>query len=165
MSDTLTSTMKEMGLISNETADRVSFAFDCMEISETEIYRAQKKHPSAHDALYKSFGKLCPPEGMWKFGKELYRAYVREQLERIAEDKPINVPTDAEILMCFSEMMLKAPLTPDATKLCFDIFARAFPDHPILKDVDPMYESSKGACFLMEIDIRKHLGKIERSGS
>jgi hypothetical protein len=136
-----------------------------MEIAEQEISAGRVRYPESASQISSLFSYLCPPDGMRDFGNLVYRVYASEQIDRIGKQNigmDIRRPTKTEILMALSRMSEKAPLTPDATKLYFDLFSVLFPDHAILKDIEPMHESYKGACNEIRDEIVKHLGMINR---
>lgn len=163
-----TNILTKIGM-SDRTCSAISFTFDCMEIAEQEIAYGKAQYPQMAKEIDGLFGYLCPPPGMRDFGLQVYRAYVKEQVERVATQTLgrmllIEQPTKVEVLMALSRISEKAPLTPDATKLYFDLFAELFPDHYILKEIEPHHESHKGASTEIKRDIIKHLGLINRGG-
>ena len=158
--------------VSENICNSIGFTFDCMEIAEQEIASGKARHPQTASEIDGLFGYLCPPPGMRDFGKQVYRAYVKEQVERVANQYlgvpvVIEQPTKVEVLMTLSRLSEKAPLTPDATKLYMDLFIELFPEQR-LQGMNPAEwdtrESYRGACQEIKRDIIKHLDLIDRGG-
>jgi hypothetical protein len=143
--------------------DRLTFTFDCMEVAEQEISSGRARYPDKKDEINALFEFLCPVPGMQEVGTLLYRAYVKELVERTATGQSINLATDAEVIMVLAAASATTPLSSDATKLYFDIFKKLFPNDPLSRDIQPMYETYVGACEQLKQAIVTRLGKIDRS--
>lgn len=100
-----------------------------MGIAEEEIAAAQSRHPEKADSLRGAFMSLVPPVSMrGPVCPDVYRAHVRELLERVAAGRPTGPITDAEVLLALSWGSLRAPLERDHAALMGKLFAQVMGD-------------------------------------
>ena len=107
--------------------------FSRMEIVEDEIEKARIKHGEVERGpLWNSFMACKPSELFYtsRYSDNLYRAHVREILDRvaIAPDKPkaLEPATDAEVMILLIEASLRAPLTHDYFIVYATLFHKRF---------------------------------------
>ena len=103
---------------------RVAFTFDCVGIAEEELKAA--KLPKDQDS--RVFRAGCPSPPLCDKGIGLYRAHIRELIERAREGADLRPATDAELLAVVSETSLIAPLSAGAVATAAYLFERVFPD-------------------------------------
>ncbi len=127
------------------TSKMSSFAdiFDKMEIAGEEVESARKRWPNASDEIDQAFMILVPSQFMGERpSNNVYRAYCRELLDRVANHKNLDEPTAAEMVMVFYNTSLFAPLVNDEAGAYKMLFDECFPDSKIDVEVHP---SCKGA--------------------
>lgn len=106
----------------------IAQTFGRMEIAEEEIAAARKCYPArVRSRVDGSFGVLCPSPVLRDRGDELYRAHVREMIDRCVRGEDCRRGTDAEVLAVVLASSLKAPLARDAQAVAEKLFARLFP--------------------------------------
>ncbi|MGI5185475.1 hypothetical protein ACQEVZ_55455 [Dactylosporangium sp. CA-152071] len=109
--------------------------FSAMDWAEDEIKRATRRHPDQADMLYHAFSLVQPRDIGTGMGAEfVYRAHVRELLERIAAGADTRIPTAAELCLVCTQVSLQVPLHGALAGLYFRMWLRAFPDRPIASD-------------------------------
>ena len=101
-------------------------AFNAMEIAEDEIDRAMRLYPESKKAIWNAFKMLQMPAIFRGKSDELYRAYCRELLARVAEGKDVRPATDAELVVNIAEASLGAPPTRTAGYLYMTLFHKIF---------------------------------------
>jgi hypothetical protein len=156
--------LQAMALIKvpDQVTTSLKFTFDCMGIAEKEIAAGKKKCPKMAEYIDKAFAYLMPPGGFEKYPLFVYQSYVKEQIERMANEIDIDWATDTEILITLSNMMLRAPLSQDYAKLAMDLFEKVFPEMKLPKTDQRYYESYRGATKEVYRLIRNRLGLINR---
>ena len=104
--------------------------FDLMEIAEDEIGRGMDLHPGKAAEITDCFTFARPTKYLLNTGTHLYRAHVRELVERVANGVELTLGTDAELVGMMSQLSLEAggPLTRSATGMMLRVFHRLFPD-------------------------------------
>lgn len=97
-----------------------------IELAEDEIDQAQARHPEAADLIKSCFLPLKPSQFLNGAPDMVYRAHVRELLDRVAQGQPLAPGTGVEIMMVLKECSFIAPLNSDATGLYLKLFQDAF---------------------------------------
>ncbi len=119
--------------IFQEACSQLAPIFQQMEWAEDEIQQAQRRHPAQADLLWTTFRLLQPTLDLMR--TELaYRSHCRELLERVARGQDTRPGTSAELAMACSETSLLAPLTTSGSGLYLRVWAKAFPDRPVMDD-------------------------------
>lgn len=137
-------------------------SLDCMEVAEQEIARAQAEHPEHAATLRRVFG-VAMPGNLATYGQTLYRAHVRELLDRVVDGFPFDLGTDAEVLDVLSTASLRAPLGSQAAALFERLFARMFPaEAATVLDGGPRAEPWQGASSELASEIKRKLRKKDR---
>jgi len=132
--------LKDLDVNTNTITD----AFSRMDVAEEEIQRAQQVYPDQSDRLWCAFHLLCPPSILNGRPVEMYQAYCRELLERIATEEDTTLGTNAECLIALSEASLRSPMTQTAKALYFDLFKAVFGE-----DVIDKLDIAKGAQYMV----------------
>jgi hypothetical protein len=108
-------------------SDALSSIFESMEWAETEIAAAEIRHPDRAALVHSCFLPLQPsPVISTLMNERIYRAHVRELLDRVAEGKALTPATYAELCILFSAASLAAPLNQDGTAAYNYCFKKAF---------------------------------------
>jgi hypothetical protein len=107
--------------------------FQQMEWAEEQIELAQRLHPAQARLLWTTFRLLLPTHHLMRT-EFVYRSHCRELLERVARGQDTRPGTSAEVAIVCSETSQLAPLTTAGSGLYLRMWARAFPDQPILDD-------------------------------
>jgi hypothetical protein len=106
---------------------QLSQLLDFAEVAEQEIERAKQATPEHAHEIDRVFALLAPG-ALIDYGAELYRAHVRELIERVVDGLPLDLGTDAEICAALCFASLKAPLGVQPVALYERTFARCFPE-------------------------------------
>ena len=124
---------------------RVEDVFRYAAIADEEIERmcvGRKMHEKK--LLLDSFLKLRPPRLF--FGKDVrvYRHHCRELLGRVLSKflLPLNLGTDAEVMLALSETLLAAPLQQDAAALYSRLYQKIFGDLDLRYDIAESYQGA-----------------------
>lgn len=94
-----------------------------LEVVFEELQRCNE-HPFRGNAMHEAFPILHCPEGLQQMALPVYRAYVREQLDRACSRKPTDLLTDAEVLAALSAASLRAPLDRNHAALMGELFTK-----------------------------------------
>ncbi len=89
-----------------------------------------------------AFAILCPPELLRGKCEQVYRAHVRELLQRVVNNQDTTAPTQAELLCAMLEMSYRAPLNCQYTAVAEHLYPRVM-DRPL--DGTPTPEPWTGA--------------------
>lgn len=100
--------------------------FSMMEVAEQEISDAMIRHPERCVHIWNSFGLFSSDVSRFSdFSLHLWRAHVREILERVALPKCNkdlrNLGTIADACLVFYHCSMRTPLTEDATYAYYSI--------------------------------------------
>lgn len=117
----LTGLIRDMG---GPDLDRI---FGHMEIAEREITRGTELYRQYANKIWDAFMMLQPDDYMSRLDNQIYRAHCRELIDRIghgASKDTMELGTDAEALIAFSEASLAAPLTSDGTYAFLRLFRK-----------------------------------------
>lgn len=119
--------------------------FHLMDIAEQEIgrwvitlQRKQQEHRTRGHAQHyidqvdqtlqrvskQAFAILCPPEILRGKCEQVYRAHVRELLQRTVDNQDTTAPTQAELLCATLEMSYRAPLNQQYAALAEHLYPR-----------------------------------------
>lgn len=114
------------------TGDSAGFAdviklLDLAGVADFEIQQAQQQHPE-HAALLRRAFLACTPTGFLAYDPRVYRAHVRELLDRVIDGLDLAPGTDAEVLAVLVQASLRAPLGQQAATLYERLFARVLPE-------------------------------------
>lgn len=121
-------------------------AFRTITWAEEEIDAAQRRHPSAADAIWHSFGLLRPTLELTRT-EPVYRSHCRELLDRIARGEDTRPGTAAECCIALSETSLRVPLSTSAAGLYARMWALAQLSPVELTDASEHYEALEGALI------------------
>ena len=94
-------------------------------------------------------------------GFELYASHAAELVERVADESPLELATNAEVLLALSAQSLKAPLNRDGQLAMESLFARIFPDRV---ETPPPPESYAGHLDELLNELRRRLIVKTRRG-
>ena len=150
--------LPEMGVVAD--------VFRMMEYAEEEIQAAYARFPRrVRSRVRGSFVVLCSSAVLSGRGDRLYRAHVRELIERFVARKDCRPATDAEVLAAILQMSLVAPLARTAQATAERLFARLFPEEgrKVLPE-GPDSPSWEGADKEMVSALRKKLTVADRKG-
>ena len=100
--------------------------FNCIEIAENEIAAFKRRYPTRRADLYNAFKHLQPPSYMLDKDTRIYKAHVRELLERIAKRDSDPRATRAEILLALSELSFRTPIRREAANAAAILFREIF---------------------------------------
>lgn len=112
------------GLFAGSAGVAIRGLFDRMTIAEEEIARLEREPPGAFSTVY-------PTPVLRGKRRDLYRAHVRELLERLergAGKAKLEEATDAELLAGMYEASARAPLSSEASAVYDRLFSRIFPE-------------------------------------
>ena len=98
--------------------------FENMTVAEEEL---AKLFPSKDDEPAGVFMAACPREAIRGAPEHLYRAYVREQAERLRDGEPIDTATTAEVARFLSDLSLVRQLSRDEQAAYDETFRELFP--------------------------------------
>jgi hypothetical protein len=132
-----------------EVSSQLGPIFEQMEWAEDEIAQAQRRHPARADLLWTTFRLLVPTQDLMRT-EFVYRSHCRELLERVARGKDTRPGTSAELGIVCCHTSLLAPLTTAGSGLYLRVWAKAFPDRPVLDDRGEQlehYEALKGSVI------------------
>jgi hypothetical protein len=129
--------------------------------AEDEITSAQERHPQASADLWHSFRLLIPTHDTMST-EFVYRAHVRELLDRVVKGEDTRPGTWAEIVGVCRDVSVKIPMHGALGGLFFRAWARAFPDREVFID-----RSHHEALHSSEIDdlestVRRRLSVRDR---
>jgi len=103
MQNELLSAMSEEGPDpDNPWRNAVICAFDKMEISESMIAKARRRHPNHGAAIWNAFRLLTPNSLLYKAPEPVYRAHCAELLTRVRKGLDTTLGSNAEIMMALS---------------------------------------------------------------
>ena len=124
----------------------VDYTTDRIKVAEEEIAGAKRRYPQKAKELHDSFKILIPPPFFSKLDIQVYRAHVKELLQRIARKKDISLATRAELCAYLSDLSLRVPIHGDLYCLYSQCFRTVFPIKywEIFRRVKP-YSSYKGS--------------------
>jgi hypothetical protein len=127
-----------------QTRSQLGSIFEQMEWAEDEIEQAQRRHPAQAALLWTTFRLLVPTRDIMRT-EFVYRSHSRELLERVAAGKDTRPGTYAEMAIACCETSLLAPLSTAGAGFYMRVWAKAFPDQPLL-DADEQL----GHCEALE---------------
>jgi hypothetical protein len=140
----------------------LSGLFEQMEWAEDEITRAQRRHPEARDRLYHAF-KVCTPTHELMATEFVYRAHVREQLDRVMAGQDTRPGTDVELICMLSDTSKLAPMNDSGAGLYGRLWIRRFPQHKVWDDIAPHHEALHSAQIdWAESEARRKLAVRDR---
>lgn len=129
--------------------------------AEDEIAAAQKRHPESSEEIWRSFPILLPTHTLMNT-EFVYRAHVRELLDRVAKGEDTRPGTWAEIACTCHDVSLKVPLTGDAFGLYCRAWEIAFPQMPLFTDRDHYESIYASEIDRLEDDTRRKLAVADR---
>ncbi|MER5352531.1 hypothetical protein ABT093_19640 [Kitasatospora sp. NPDC002551] len=134
-----------MGALARQAAP----AAEGWELAEEEISAARERHgETERGPLWNAF-LLLQPSDVLESAPLLYRAHVRELLERVAAREDTRPATSAELLAALSAGSVQVPLSPSAVCLAARLVARLPPGDTLPVDVEVLdiegYERLFGA--------------------
>lgn len=132
-----------------------------MEIAEEEITQAMQQHPLKAALLFDSFLTVTPTLNMTTLTPQVYRAHVRELLDRVIHKQDVRPGTLAEVMIALSEASLHAPLIENAGFLYARIFRSIFGEDAV-PGLSAFRESHQGAANQIERDLRRKLTVANR---
>ena len=125
-------------------------AFSWVAIADTEVRRAQERHPGQADLVYHAWPLMERPYWLPPI-PFVYAGYIRELLDRVAAGQDTRPGTAAEIaVVCSRVLGLKAPTA--LAGLYYRAYVAAFPDHLVYEgqaEAVAWYEREAGP----EIDV------------
>jgi hypothetical protein len=127
-------------------------AFGWVAIADTEIRRAQKRHPDQADLMYHAWPLLELPYWMPPI-PFVYAGYIRELLDRVATGQDTRPGTAGEIVVACS-LVLDLKFAHALAGLYHRMWAVAFPDHLVYEgqaEAAAWYERDAGS----EIDVHE----------
>jgi hypothetical protein len=142
--------------------ERAGSLFHLMAIAETEILAAKKRHPSAAPRLHAAFAICAPPGALRPLAEQVYRAHVRELLERVAAGQDTRPGTDAEVLAAMSQGSLVAPPTELWAHLMERLFNAIMGPHTFLVDASMPREPHPGAADELRAELGRKLTNPDR---
>lgn len=128
------STLEE---IVNETSLQLGPIFEQMEWAEEEIDQAQGRHPAQASLLWTTFRLFVPTSDLMRT-ELVYRSHCRELLERVAAGEDARPGTNAELAIACCETSQLAPMTTAGAGLYMRVWARAFPDQPLVDNEEQL---------------------------
>lgn len=147
-----------------QTCSELGSIFEQMEWAEDEIEHAQRRHPAKTALLWTTFRLLVPTHDIMRT-EFVYRSHCRELLERAAAGEDTRPGTYAEMAIACCETSLLAPLSTAGAGFYMRVWARAFPDQPLI-DADEQlghYEAlERRAMDDHEAVLRRKLGRPQR---
>lgn len=114
--------------------------------AEDEIEAAQRRHPSAADRIWHSFGLLAPTHPLMRT-EFVYRSHCRELLDRAAGGKDTRPGTAVECCIALSITSLAAPLRSSAVGLYARMWSFAQLPPVELTDRRAHYEALDGSLI------------------
>ncbi|MFD5610469.1 hypothetical protein [Kitasatospora sp. NPDC127060] len=127
MTDHLVDTVwltRTLGAMADPKARTVDDTADAWELVEAEIAAARKRHgETERGPIWGAFLLLQHTPPLEKVPR-LYRAHVREVLDRVATGQDTRPATDAELLAALSASSVQVPLSPSAACLVARLLAR-----------------------------------------
>jgi hypothetical protein len=128
MTDNLFADARVLELLGGGFASTIARVFRQVEIAEEEIATARgTSEQDQADPVWNAFPLLRATHDLMA-SEFIYRAHVRELLDRVSKGHDTRPATDAEIAVNVSEASLSTPLHGRAVGLQMRLFARAFPD-------------------------------------
>ena len=109
-----------VGALAQQTAP----AADAWDVAEEEIAAARQRHGETEQGPIWGAFPLLQHTGPLEKAPSLYRAHVRELLERVAARQDTRPATDAELLAALTASSVKVPLSPSAACLAARLLAR-----------------------------------------
>ena len=119
--------------IVEQASSQLGPIFEQMEWAEEEIEAAQRLHPAQAGLLWTTFRLLVPTHDLMRT-EFVYRSHCRELLERVARGQDTRPGTGAEVAIACCQTSLLAPLSTAGSGLYLRVWAKAFPDHPVMDD-------------------------------
>ncbi len=98
-----------------------------MEIAEEEIEAGKSRHPLASDRIHEAFKYLRPTDALAEMGEKLYRAHVKELIQRVASETDTRPGTTAEMVAILSRLSTVAPFPRSSQLLYEKLFTALFP--------------------------------------
>lgn len=134
-----------------------------IEWAADEITAAQARHPELADVLHHSFDLIKPTQDLMA-REDLYRAHVRELLERLAVGESTKSGTSVEVLGSLVHASLVTPLNAGAFALYRRMWRRiGLPEIEAIAESDDHYEAISGAhADQLEADARRALARRDR---
>lgn len=96
----------------NSLYNTLSGVFDLIEIADSELNAAAAANPEKAQEIQSIFGQLSTTVNMFtgSINPEIFRASVRQTIERVLNKEPINRPTAAELVLALKDLSLNRPL-------------------------------------------------------
>jgi len=156
-------TTTEIGRLLAETTRMLGGLLEQLEWAEDEIEKAQGRHPEASAELHSSFRLLVPTHSLMET-EFVYRAFVRELLERVACRADTRPGTWVEIAALMHDVSLRIPIHGAAVGLYCRAWEHAFPQRPLeLIENLPHYEAIHGTEIdELEAQTRRKLAVAHR---
>ena len=152
--------MADLKQLIDDTVRQVTAELGQISCAEEEIEKAQTRHPNAAERIWHGFMLLQPTHKLMSTDF-VYRAHVRELLERVAAGEDTRLGTWAEIVCVCHDVSLRVPLHGAIFGLYCRAWNNAFPDMPM---VDPAhYEALHGSEIDdEEFQVRRKLSVVGR---
>lgn len=145
-------------LIGAELGSRALGAFERMGIAEAELERFGGREHEPQGI----FLALAPTPALDGAPARLYRAHVRELVERAIAGVDLRPGTDAEILCSYLEASLRAPLNGEAAAVAERLFASVAPELAAELFGDPFREAWPGQVDDTIADFRRRFRAPDR---
>jgi hypothetical protein len=163
---------KVLGIELTTHQAQIGRVFECMDVVEEELAAALSvyKRRRGHAAVVvvqrlekQAFKYLAPGDLLRDFGLSLYRAHVRELIDRIVHARPLDEGTDAEVLAVLSRGSTVAPPGQDYTAAMHRLFKKCLPEEwkrlePDLEPQEPHEYLPGGAADIIE-ELRRKLAR------
>lgn len=148
--------MKQLEALLEGAAVGVSIGqvFSCMGIAEEEISAYQRRHRSRAQKANRAFRWLLPSDLLRGKSEKVYRAHVRELIDRVARGQNPIPLTKAEVLSLLSAQSLIAPLAAQYSACMGKLFRDLG-----LGDVEATPEPWKGASEELLDELRRKHSK------
>jgi hypothetical protein len=126
-------------IVGGGVANRISRAFDLMEIAEQEIASecSAMDPETAKRVKRDAFGVLRPGEPFQGVTDSIYRMHARELIARVSKREDTRPGTKAEVLIGLCQASLKAPLTGEGQALAETLWLAVFPATELASQLDP----------------------------
>ncbi|MET9402650.1 hypothetical protein [Kitasatospora sp. NPDC002965] len=143
-----TSFLDVMGALERQTA----LAAEAWDTAQEEIDAARERHGETEQGpLWNAF-LLLQPSDVLESAPRLYRAHVRELLERVATRQDTRPATGAELLAAVSAGSVQVPLPPSALCLAARLTAQLPPGDTLPVDAEVLDVEGYERLFGAEAD-------------
>lgn len=140
-------------------------AFRWIAIRDAEIRAAQARHPDQADLLFHAWDLIARP--WWMDSEAVYRAYVRELLDRVAAGEDTRPATAAEVALGCARYMMAVKPAEVVTGLVHRMWLAAFPGYPVYDDLAKQvrwyeWDVGRGKMDDLEAELRRRLRQPRR---